>query len=98
MPVRTGVGSGAGMTAINKILIAAGVVLLLAGVGMGFRSVSAAGADCGSVFQPAAGITPMACDGRLNNSGTLVTLILVAGGLCLAAALTVKVVRDRVTA
>lgn len=98
MPVRTGVDSGAGMTLINKILIAAGVILLLAGVGLGFRSVSAAGTDCGSVFQPAAGITPMACDGRLNNSGTLVTLILVAGGLCLAAALTVKVVRDRVTA
>ncbi|GAA0949117.1 hypothetical protein GCM10009554_47410 [Kribbella koreensis] len=86
------------MTAINKILIAAGVILLLGGLGLGFRSVSATGTDCGSVFQPAAGITPMACDARLNNSGTLVTLILVAGGLCLAAALTVKVVRDRVTA
>jgi hypothetical protein len=112
MPVRTGVdngagmvgsragvvGDGAGMRAIHKVLIVAGVLLVLAGVGMGFHSVSAAGADCGSVFQPAAGITPMACDGRLNNSGTLVTLILVAGGLCLAAALTVKVVRDRVTA
>ncbi|MEV6417311.1 hypothetical protein [Kribbella sp. NPDC051718] len=86
------------MTALNKVLIAAGVVLLLAGVGLGFHSVSTVGTDCGSVFQPAAGITPMACDGRLNNAGTLVTLILVAGGLCLAAALTVKVVRDRVTA
>jgi hypothetical protein len=98
MPVGIGVRSGAGMTAVNKVLIGVGVVLLLAGVGLGFRSVSAAGTDCGSVFQPAAGITPMACDGRLNNSGTLVTLILVAGGLCLAAALTVKVVRDRVSA
>ncbi|WP_328320784.1 hypothetical protein OHA70_22685 [Kribbella sp. NBC_00382] len=98
MPVRTGVGSGAGMTLINKILIAAGMILLLAGVALGFRAVSATGTNCGSVFQPAAGITPMACDGRLNNAATLVTLILVAGGLCLAAALTVKVVRDRVTA
>ncbi|MFI5709270.1 hypothetical protein [Kribbella sp. NPDC051620] len=98
MPVRTGIVSGAGMTLINKILIAAGVILLLAGLGLGFRSVSAAGTDCGSVFQPAAGITPMACDARLNNAGTLVTLILIAGGLSLAAALTVKVVRDRVTA
>lgn len=86
------------MTAVNKILIIAGVALVLAGVGLGFRSVSSSGTDCGSVFQPAGGITPMACDGRLNNSGTLVTLILVAGGICLAAALTVKVVRDRVTA
>ncbi|WP_203589816.1 hypothetical protein [Streptomyces sp. SID13031] len=86
------------MTAINKVLIFAGVTLVLAGVGLGFRSVSAGGATCGSVFQPAGGITPMACDGRLNNSGTLVTLVLVAGGLCLAAAFTVKVVRDRVAA
>lgn len=91
-------GTGVGMTTLNKILIIAGVALLLGGVALGFRSVSASGTDCGSVFQPAAGITPMACDGRLNSSGTLVTLVLVAGGLCLAAALTVKVVRDRVAA
>ena len=86
------------MTAVNKILIIAGVALLLGGVGLGFRSVSAAGIDCGSVFQPAGGITPMACDGRLNSSSTLVMLVLVAGGLCLAVALTVKVIRDRVAA
>lgn len=86
------------MTAVNKVLIFAGVILLLAGLGLGFRSVSATGANCGSVFQPAAGITPMACDGRLSSSGTLVTLVLIAGGLCLAAALTVKVVSNRVTA
>ncbi|MEV8373143.1 hypothetical protein AB0P21_10430 [Kribbella sp. NPDC056861] len=86
------------MTAVNKVLIFAGVALLLGGLGFGFRTVSIAGTPCGSVFQPAAGITPMACDGRLDSSGTLVTLLLVAGGLCLAAALAVKVVRDRVTA
>jgi hypothetical protein len=86
------------MTAVNKILIIAGVALLLGGVGLGFRSVSATEVDCGSVFQPAGGITPMACDGRLNSSSTLVTLVLVAGGLCLAVALTVKVIRDRVAA
>ena len=95
MPAETDVG--AIVTTLNKILAIAGVVLLLGGLGLGFRSVSAAEIDCGSVFQPARGITPMACDGRLNNSATLVTVILVVGGLCLAAAIALKVVRDRVT-
>ena len=90
--------AGVGMTTANKILSIAGVVLLLGGVLLGFRSVSAAGVNCGSVFQPAGGITPMACDGRLDNSSTLVTLVLVAGALCLAAAFTVKVVHDRANA
>jgi hypothetical protein len=94
MPAKAGVA----VTTVNKILIIAGVALLLGGVLLGFRSVSATGTDCGSVFRPAAGITPMACDGRLNNSGTLVTVVMVAGALCLAAAVTVKVVRDRVAA
>ena len=94
MPAETGVG----VTTVNKVLIIAGVALLLGGVLFGFRSLSAAGTDCGSVFQPAAGITPMACDGRLNNSSTLVAVIMVAGALCLVAALTVKVVRNRVAA
>jgi hypothetical protein len=98
MPAGTDVGVGVGMTAANKILIIAGVALLLGGVGLGFRSVSATGVNCGSVFQPAAGITPMACDGRLNNSGTVVTGVLVAGALCLAVALAVKMLRDRVAA
>jgi hypothetical protein len=37
----------------------------------------------------------MACDGRLNNAATLVTVIMVLGGVSLAAAITLKVVRDR---
>jgi hypothetical protein len=94
MPAETGVS----VTTVNKILIIAGVALLLGGIALGFRSVQAAGTDCGSVFQPAGGITPMACDSRLNSSGTLVTLVMVAGGLCLVAAVTVKLVRDRVNA
>ncbi|GAA1562874.1 hypothetical protein GCM10009789_14940 [Kribbella sancticallisti] len=96
MPAEAGVG--ATMTAANKILSIAGVALLLGGVLLGFRSVAAAGMDCGSVFQPAGGITPMACDGRLSNSSTLVILVMVAGALCLAAAVAVKVVHDRVHA
>jgi hypothetical protein len=87
--------AGVGMPMVRRILGIAGALLVLAGVLLGFRSVSAAGANCGSAFQPAAGITPMACDNALNGSGTLVTIVICAGALCLIAALTVKVVRDR---
>jgi len=92
MPAEAGVG----VTTVNKILVVAGAVLLLGGLALGFRSISAAGANCGSVFQPARGITPMACDTRLNSSSTIVTLVMVAGALCLATALTIKILRDRV--
>ena len=91
-------GAGLAVTTLNKILGIAGAALLLAGVLLGFRSVSAGGTDCGSAFQPAAGITPMACDNALNSSGTLVTIVISAGVLCLVAAVTVKVVRDKVSA
>jgi hypothetical protein len=91
-------GAGIAVTTLNKILAAAGVVLVLGGVALGFRSVSADGMDCGSAFRPAAGITPMACDSALNGSGTLVTVVISAGGLCLVAAAAVKVVRDKVSA
>lgn len=81
---------------LNKILAFAGVLLVAVGALLGFRSVSAAGTRCGSAFQPAKGITPMACDSALNGSGTLVTIVISAGVLCLLAAVTVKVVRDKV--
>jgi hypothetical protein len=93
MPAETGVGSI--VTALNKILAVVGVALLMGGLGLGFRSVSAGGTDCGSAFQPAAGITPMACDGRLNSSATVVAVVLIAGAICLVAAFTLKYVRDR---
>ncbi|MEV6285680.1 hypothetical protein [Kribbella sp. NPDC051770] len=80
---------------MNKILATAGVVLLLVGLGLGFRSVSVGSVDCGSAFSPAGGITPMACDGKLDNSVTLVTVMLVAGVLALVLALVLKKVRDR---
>jgi hypothetical protein len=86
------------VTTLNKILAIAGVVVLLGGVALGFRSVSAGGTDCGSAFQPAAGLTPMACDNALNGAGTLVTIVISAGVLCLIAAVTVKMVRDKVSA
>jgi hypothetical protein len=91
-------GAGTVVTTLNKILAIAGVALLLGGVALGFRSVSAGGTVCGSAFQPAAGITPMACDNALGSAGTLVTVVISAGVLCLIAAVTVKVVRDKVNA
>ena len=91
-------GAGIAVTTLNKILAAAGVVLVLGGVALGFRSVSAGGMDCGSAFRPAAGITPMACDNALNGAVTLVTIVISAGVLCLIAAAAVKVVRDKVSA
>jgi hypothetical protein len=84
------------VTTLNKILAIVGVLLLLGGLALGFRSVSSGGTDCGSAFQPAAGITPMACDNKLNGAGTMVTIVISAGVLALIAAATVKVVRDRV--
>ena len=83
------------MTALNKVLGAAGVVLLVAGALLGFRTVSAGGTSCGSAFRPAAGITPMACDNAVNGASTLTTIVISVGVLCLIAAVVVKVVKDR---
>ena len=87
--------AGVVVTTLNKILAIVGTVLVLGGLALGFRSVSAGGTDCGSAFQPAGGVTPMACDGALNSAGTLVTIVLSAGVLCLIAAVTVRVVLAR---
>ena len=91
------VSSGFGLTVIslNKILGAAGLVLLVGGALLGFRSVSASGTDCGSAFQPAGGITPMACDNALNGASTLTIVVMSAGVLCLIAAGVLKVIRVR---
>ena len=88
-------GAGFPVTTLNKILAIAGALLVLGGVLLGFRSVSTAGAVCGAPFNPAAGITPMACDNALNSASTLVTIVISAGALCLVAAVAVKVVRDK---
>ncbi|NUS00155.1 MAG: hypothetical protein HOV67_33460 [Kribbellaceae bacterium] len=83
------------VTALNKVLGAAGVVLLLAGALLGFHTVSASGTNCGSAFRPAGGITPMACDNALNGASTLTTIVIGAGVLCLIGAVAVKVLHDR---
>jgi hypothetical protein len=80
---------------LTKILSVIGVALILAGVVVGFRSVSAEGTDCGSAFQPAAGITPMACDDRLDGAGVDVALLAGAGAIVGAAGITIRIVRDR---
>jgi hypothetical protein len=86
---------GLTVISLNKILGAAGLVLLVGGALLGFRSVSASGVDCGSAFRPAAGITPMACDNALNGASTLTIVVMSAGVLCLIAAGALKVIRDR---
>ena len=83
------------MISLNKILGVAGLVLLAGGALLGFRSVSESGTDCGSAFQPAGGITPMACDNALNSAGTLTTVLMSAGVLCLLAAVAIKVIHNR---
>lgn len=87
--------SGVTVISLNKILGVAGLVLLVGGALLGFRSVSESGTDCGSAFQPAGGITPMACDNALNGAGTLTTVLMSAGALCLIAAVAIKVIRTR---
>ncbi|TCC28240.1 hypothetical protein E0H58_03545 [Kribbella speibonae] len=87
--------SGVTVISLNKILGVAGLVLLIGGGLLGFRSVSESGTDCGSAFQPAGGITPMACDNALNGAGTLTTVLMSAGALCLIAAVAIKVIHNR---
>jgi hypothetical protein len=87
--------SAQGHVVLTKILGLVGVVLILVGVVVGFRSESAAGTDCGSAFQPAAGITPMACDSRLNSAGVDVALLVGVGVIIGATGITIRIVRDR---
>lgn len=88
-------GAGRTVITLNRVLGAVGVVLLLGGALLGFRTVSASGVDCGSAFRPAAGITPMACDNVVNGASTLTTIVISVGVLCLIAAVVVKVVKGR---
>jgi hypothetical protein len=88
-------GAGRAVITLNRILGGTGVVLLLVGVLLGFRTVSASGTQCGSAFRPAAGITPMACDTALSGASTLTIVVLIAGVLCLIGSVAIKVVRDR---
>lgn len=80
---------------LNKVLGAAGLVLLAAGLVFAFRSVSVNGVNCGSVFQPATGITPMDCDNRVADRER-VALILGGAGLVVGAtSIGIAMLRDR---
>jgi hypothetical protein len=80
---------------LNKILGAVGLVLLAAGLVVAFRPVSVDEINCGSVFQPATGITPMDCDNRVADREKVVAML---GGPGLAGAvmsISIAVLRDR---
>lgn len=80
---------------LSKVLGAVGVVLLIAGVVFAVRPVSVDGRDCGSLFQPDSGITPMQCDPRLDTRGDIVVGLGTGGVALMLAGVTVAAVRDR---
>jgi hypothetical protein len=82
---------------LSKVLGAVGVVLLIAGVVFALRPVTVDDRDCGSVFQPDKGITPMQCDPRLDSRGTVVVGLGTGGIALMLTGFAVAAVRDRRT-
>ncbi|GAB2655892.1 hypothetical protein [Kribbella swartbergensis] len=82
---------------LSKILGAVGVVLLIAGVVVAVRPVSVDDRNCGSVFQPDKGITPMQCDPRLDRRGDVVVGLGTGGVALMLTGFAVAAVRDRRT-
>ena len=82
---------------LSKVLGAVGVVLLIAGVVLAVRPVSVQGRDCGSLFQPGKGITPMQCDPRLGTRGNMVIGLGAGGVAVMLTGFAVAAVRDRRT-
>lgn len=82
---------------LSRVLGAVGVVLLIAGVVFAVRPVTVDGRDCGSVFQPDKGITPMQCDPRLDSRGDVVVGLGTGGVALMLAGFAVAAVRDRRT-
>ncbi|HET6987032.1 MAG TPA: hypothetical protein VFI00_10465 [Kribbella sp.] len=80
---------------LSKVLGAVGVVLLIAGVVFAVRPVHVNEVTCGSVFQPAKGVTPMQCDTRLSSRGDLVTGFGAGGVAVLVLGFSVAAIRDR---
>ena len=80
---------------LNKILGGAGVILLLLATTFGVRGVTAAGEDCGSIFQPAKNITPLACDDRVSSRETAVAVAAGAGMAGVLASIAITIVRER---
>jgi hypothetical protein len=82
---------------LSKVLGAVGVVLLIAGVTFGVRPITVSGRNCGSVFQPGKGVTPMQCDARLSTRGSLVVGLGGAGVAAMLTGFAVAAIRDRRT-
>jgi hypothetical protein len=80
---------------LNKILGGAGLVLLAAGLVFAFRPVSVNTINCGSVFQPATGITPMDCDNRVADRERLTAMLGGAGLVGGVMSIGIAVLRDR---
>lgn len=80
---------------LSKVLGAVGVVLLIAGVVFAVRPVHVDDFNCGSVFQPGNGVTPMQCDARLKSRSDLVIGFGSGGIAVLLAGFAVAAVRDR---
>jgi hypothetical protein len=82
---------------LSKVLGAVGVVLLIAGVTFAVRPIMVDGRNCGSVFQPDKGVTPMQCDSRLSTRGDLVVGLGGAGVAAMLTGFAVAAIRDRRT-
>ena len=82
---------------LSRVLGAVGVVLLIAGVVLAVRPVTVDGRECGSVFQPDTGITPMQCDPRLDTRGNMVIGLGAGGVAVMLTGFAVAAVRDRRT-
>jgi hypothetical protein len=70
---------------LSKLLGAVGVLLLLTGLFLAIRPLAVDNVNCGSVYSPDKGITPMQCDDLLNQRMTVVGG-LAGGGIVLAVA------------
>jgi hypothetical protein len=80
---------------LNKLLGLAGLVLLAAGLVFALRHVSVDGIDCGSVFQPATGITPMECDNRAGDRERVAAMLGGAGLFGAVLSIGIAALRDR---
>lgn len=82
---------------LSRILGLVGLTLLIVGVVVATRPIRVLSADCGSVIRPAGGITPMNCDERLNDHGTLALAVGVAGFATVITSLGIALLSSRKT-
>jgi hypothetical protein len=80
---------------LNKVLGLAGLVLLAAGLVFALRPVSVDSIDCGSVFQPVTGITPMECDNRVADRERVAAMLGGAGLVGVVLSIGIAALRER---